>query len=160
MNRVILTVFLSALGAGCVVHRTRVVRVEPERPPVAVVRLHDAESGDAWDGGRWIACPGHHHHEGCGHFFHHGFWHVYRDGYEYDCAGHGPAGVVEVTHVHNDHCGHCWDGERWILVTGHVHGPGCGHYWHHGAWHLHPETYDYGRAGGAHFGVRVVVRRR
>ncbi len=35
---------------------------------------------------------------------------------------------------HSDHCGHHWDGKRFVLVRGHVHKAGCGHAKKNGRW--------------------------
>ncbi len=39
---------------------------------------HAEDSGDAWDGTRWIVIGGgHRHRAGCGHHFHHGVWNIH-----------------------------------------------------------------------------------
>jgi hypothetical protein len=39
---------------------------------------HGDDSGDAWDGVRWVVVGrGHRHGPGCGHYHHHGAWHIH-----------------------------------------------------------------------------------
>ena len=57
--------------------------------------------------------------------------------------GHGHGRVrtgVEVTvpvgHIHSDHCGHYYHGNRWYHHGSHRHGHGCGHVYVGGRWVL------------------------
>ncbi len=52
-------------------------------------------------------------------------------------SGHGHGGVevvIPALHVHDDHCGHYYHGDRWYHHHGHRHGHGCGHVYIGGRW--------------------------
>ena len=80
---------LSLLGTGCV-RRTVVVHDEGPRPEP----IHDAYSGDCWDGERWVVYHGHVHSAHCGHYYHHGAWHLYPVSHVYVHPGCHHWGVV------------------------------------------------------------------
>ncbi|KAF0243659.1 MAG: hypothetical protein FD180_3179 [Planctomycetota bacterium] len=124
------------------------------------VHVHDDGCGHCWDGDRWIVINRHRHGPGCGHYHHSGGWHVYPAHHVYTVAGHGHHGVhVTHGHVHDAHCGHSWDGARWVHHASHVHRTGCGHHFHSGGWHLHPVTYRHTTHGHGHLGVTIRIGR-
>ncbi|MBI2922210.1 MAG: hypothetical protein HYY18_14250 [Planctomycetes bacterium] len=50
---------------------------------------HGEDSGDAWDGTRWVVVGGgHRHHAGCGHHFHHGVWNIHVEGHVHAGKAH------------------------------------------------------------------------
>jgi hypothetical protein len=50
-----------------------------------------------------------------------------------------PRQHVVVEHVHDDGCGHGWDGSTWIHFGSHRHYHGCGHYYYGGRWCVHED---------------------
>lgn len=80
---------VAALGSGCVVRRTVVVRdSDPGPDRVVADHVHSDHCGHVWNGGAWIVVRGHRHHVGCGHFFHSGGWHVHPAHHVYVHKGH------------------------------------------------------------------------
>lgn len=156
MSRIAFVVVLAALASpGCVVHRHRVVHHDPA-PRTVVVEPDDERY---WDGAAFVVVRGHRHGPGCGHYYHHGCWHLHPENHVYIVDGHRHYGVrASAVHVHSEHCGHAWDGVRWVYVRGHVHRPGCGHFYHHGGWHVHGASHVYVHKGHGHLGIHVRIR--
>ncbi|MCE9581174.1 MAG: hypothetical protein K8T20_01525 [Planctomycetes bacterium] len=77
----LLTAFAYLMATGC---STTVNNNDDDQDEVNDGEAHDADSGDCWDGERWVVVVrGHHHGPGCGHYFHSGAWHLHPANFVY-----------------------------------------------------------------------------
>jgi hypothetical protein len=84
---ILLAAFACMIATGC--STTVVNEGDGDADEVNDGEAHDENSGDCWDGERWVVVTrGHVHRHGCGHHFHHNAWHLHPANHVYVGSRH------------------------------------------------------------------------